>query len=157
MNILKQLIVTVALALFVVTPVVALASSQSTYAADPTGVAGTAAGTTKTCEYRILGMPTWFRGLTDADCNIVSPDKAAGGLSGFVWAIVLNVIEIGLFIAGYVALFFVIYGGFQFLTGGNNPGQIEKARKTILNAVIGLAISIGAIAIVNLIFRIING
>jgi len=155
MKTIKQFITIIALALFVVTPVVALASPQPSYAQPPSG---TATGTvTKQCEYRILGMPTWFRGLTDTDCNIISPEKAPGGLSGFIWAIVLNIIEIGLFIAGYVALFFVIYGGFQFLTGGNNPSQIEKARKTILNAVIGLAISMGAIAIVNLIFRIING
>lgn len=150
MKSIKHIITIIALALFVVTPVVTLALPAPMYAAGPAAPA-------KQCEYRILGMPTWFRGLVDADCNIVSPEKASGGLPGFIWAIVLNIIEIGLFIAGYVALFFIIYGGFQFLTGGNNPSQIEKARKTILNAVIGLAISIGAIAIVNLIFRIING
>jgi len=158
MKTIKQFITIIALALFVVTPVVALASPVPSYAAPaPTPAPGATPPAAKTCEYRILGMPTWFRGLTDTDCNIISPEKAPGGLSGFIWAIVLNIIEIGLFIAGYVALFFVIYGGFQFLTGGNNPSQIEKARKTILNAVIGLAISMGAIAIVNLIFRIING
>ncbi|MCK9623145.1 MAG: hypothetical protein M0R47_21745, partial [Methylobacter sp.] len=95
------------------------------------------------------------RGLTDADCNILSPDKA-GGLSTFIWKIVLNIIEIGLFIAGYAALFFILYGGFLFLTGGSNPSQIEKARKSILNAVIGLVISISAIAIVKLIFGILK-
>jgi hypothetical protein len=116
------------------------------------------------CERSILGMPTWFRGMTDANCNIVgpgSPDPADPSkeieLPGFIWKIALNVIEIGLFIAGYVALFFLLYGGFQFLTGGANPSQVEKARMTMLNAVIGLAISIAAIAIVNLIFRVING
>lgn len=160
MKIFKQLLITITLALFVVTPIVALATPQSTFAApapeDTTGTT-TAAAPAKDCEYRILGIPTWFRGLTDAECNIVSPDKAPGGLSGFIWAIALNIVEIGLFLAGYVALFFVLYGGFQFMTGGSNPGQIEKARKTILNAVIGLAISMASIGIVNLIFRIING
>ena len=42
------------------------------------------------------------------------------------------------------------------MTGGSVPGQIEKARKSILNAVIGLVIALGAIGITNLIFTIIN-
>jgi hypothetical protein len=140
---LKKLLTTFAFALFVAAPVFTVVSPVPAMAAD--------------CDRSILGMPTWFRGLTDADCNITSPEKADGGINGFIWHIVLNIIEIGLFIAGYVALFFVLYGGFMFLTGGSNPGQTEKARITILNAVIGLAISMAAIAATNLIFRIING
>lgn len=144
---LKRLIMTLSFAVFIAAPVFTLVSPVPTYARD--------------CERGILGMPNWYRGLTDADCNIKSPDTGAGktsiGLSDFIWHIVLNIIEIGLFIAGYIALFFILYGGFQFLTGGSNPGQIEKARTTILNAVIGLVISMAAIGITNLIFRIING
>lgn len=115
------------------------------------------------CYRSLLGMPTWYRGLNDGDCNLVGPETtnpATGetlDLPGFIWRIALNVIEIGLFIAGFIAVFFLMYGGFQFMTGGSNPGQIEKARVTMLNAVIGLAISMGAIGITNLIFRIING
>lgn len=142
----KLLIATIFIA-FIAAPVVTVAIPQTTFAQ----------AAAKNCDARFLGMPAWYRGLTDADCNIVSPASAAGGLSGFIWHIVLNVIEIGLFLAGYVALFFLLYGGFQFLTGGANPGQTEKARVTLLNAVIGLAIAMAAIAGVNLIYRIING
>ena len=103
----------------------------------------------------ILGLPFWYRGLTKTDstgdCAISSPEEA-GGLSPFIWKIVLNVIEIGLILAGWIALFFILYGGFLFITGGGNASQVEKARKSIFNAVIGLIISMGAIAITNLAF-----
>ncbi|MDB5163225.1 MAG: rane protein of unknown function [Candidatus Saccharibacteria bacterium] len=130
----------------VASPIAAVALPQPVLAAD-----------SGNCEKSILGIPPWYRGLTQADsngdCVIKSPDDS-GGLSAFIWKIVLNGIQIALVIAGYVALFYIIYGGFLFITGGGNASQVEKARKSILNAVIGLVISIGAIAITNLIFGV---
>jgi len=147
MKLLKNLFITLSFAVFVAAPIATVAVPQTTYAA------------AEDCSVRILGMPTWFRGLVNDDCDIITPSDDKGGisLSTFIWRIVLNVIEIALFLVGYAALFFVLYGGFQYLTGGSNPSQTEKARVTILNAVIGLAISMAAIGAVNLIFRIING
>ena len=108
------------------------------------------------CENRILGIPPWYRGLTgpSPDCNIVSPDDV-GGLSAFIWKIVLNVLEMAIVATAYVASFFILYGGFLYITGGALPAQLEKARKTILNAVIGLVICLAAIALTNLVFNII--
>ena len=108
------------------------------------------------CDERLLGIPPWYRGLTTGtgeDCMVMSPE-AAGGLTAFVTRLALNLIEIGMVIVGYIALFFVIYGGFQFITGGDSPGQVEKARHTVLNAIIGLAISLSAIALLNVFFAI---
>lgn len=149
MNVLKKLILLFSFSLFVAAPMVTVALPTASYAVTAADVK---------CEKRILGLPTWHRGLTDTECNIIPPNEAQpDGLSSFIWKIVLNVIEMGLFIVIYIAVFFIIFGGFQFLTGGSSPAQVEKARKTILNAVIGLVISIGSIGIVNLMFRIING
>jgi hypothetical protein len=140
----KNFIFAGAFVFLVASPVAIVATPQTTYAAGPGN-----------CETRILGIPPWYRGLTKTDstgdCAITSPDEA-GGLSPFIWKIVLNVIEIGLIIAGWIALFFILYGGFLFITGGGNASQVEKARKSIFNAVIGLIISMGAIAITNLAF-----
>ncbi len=140
MNIFKKIILSVGFILFIAAPIFTVVTPG-------TAVAGPA------CEQGLLGMPPWYRGLTDDDCGILPPEDV-GGLGKFITIIILNVIEIGLFIAGYAALFFVLYGGFLFLTGGNNPSQIERGRKSIINAVIGLVISIAAIAIVKLIFGV---
>lgn len=117
------------------------------------------------CEQRLLGIPPWYRGMTveqenpstgNPECVIQSPDGSEDGVQNFVLKLALNIIEIAIVVTGYIAFFFLLYGGFQFLTGGSNPGQVEKARLTMLNAIIGLAIALGAVGITNLIFGIIG-
>lgn len=107
------------------------------------------------CETALLGIPPWYRGLTTDDCSIKGP-ASSDDLSSFIWRIVLNIIQIALVLIAYIAVFFILYGGFLFITGGSNPSQTEKARKSILNAVIGLALSLSAIAITNFIFGLIG-
>lgn len=119
------------------------------------------------CDGRLIGIPPWYRGLTKEvpsqsgtgsntnECTIVSPAEA-GGLGAFITKLALNIIEIGVVIAGYVAIGFILYGGFIFLTNGFNPSMVEKGRMTILNAVIGLAIALGAVGILNLIFNLLG-
>lgn len=99
-----------------------------------------------------LTLPPWYRGLniSASDCGIVDA-ATVGGLGPFIWAIVLNVIEMGLHAVGYIAVAMIIYGGFKFMTGQGDPENITKARKTIRDAVVGLVISVASIAIVNLV------
>ena len=144
-------------ALFVATPTLALIQ--------PAATASAACG-----DNRLLGIPAWYRGLTkeitvngQAECVIVSPNEAAGGsgdtqtqVTNYVTKLVLNVVEMILVITGYIAAFFILYGGFTFITVGSTSQGVEKARHTILNAVIGLAIALGAIVIVNLIFGVLG-
>lgn len=104
------------------------------------------------CEKRLLTFPVWYRGVYDpATCEIVSPDKVKGGLPGFIWQIALNIIEIALQAVGYLAAAYIIWGGYKYIISTGNPGDMANAKKTILNAIIGLVISIGSVGIVNLI------
>jgi hypothetical protein len=156
MKLIKKAILLLSFAVFVAAPVFSFVTPTNSFAAGTTSASQ--------CEKSFLGIQPWFRGLAVVDssgrCSIAGPGQVLNGktldLPGFIWRIALNVIDIGLAIVGYIAFFFVLYGGFQFLTGGSNPSQIEQARKTILNAVIGLVISLGAVAIVNLIFGILG-
>jgi len=102
------------------------------------------------CNKGFLGFPTWYRGLTmdGGSCDIKSPSDDLGG---FIWHIALNVIEMAMMAVVYVAVFFILYGGFQFLTSQGAPDGMAKARTTILNAVIGLVISLVAVGIINFI------
>ena len=105
-------------------------------------------------EGRLLTMPTWYRGLTetkDGECHIKPPGKTQESLARFIWRIGLNVVEIMLHIVGYAAVGYMIFGGFKYLTSTGQPDKISGAKRTIMNAAIGLIISIFAIAIVNVI------
>jgi hypothetical protein len=108
-----------------------------------------AAGTGTNCNQSFLTFPVWYRGLVDSNCNIISP--SGQNLSNFIWHIVLNVVEIAMMLVVYLTVFFILYGGFQFLTSMGEADAAAKARTTILNAVIGLVISLVAVAAVNFI------
>jgi len=113
------------------------------------------------CSTGFLGFPAWYRGLTKSDgsCDVKDPismnTAAAGesnnGLSNFIWHIALNVVEMAMMAVVYVTVFFILYGGFQFLTSQGAPEASAKARTTILNAVIGLVIALLAVGIINFI------
>lgn len=99
----------------------------------------------------ILTIPPWYKGLQDdKDCKKLKGPNDVGGISNYIWKIVLNIIEIMLHLVGYICVGFIIYGGFIFMTAGGSDGA-AKGRTTLLNAIIGLAISIASIAIVNLV------
>ncbi len=91
----------------------------------------------------ILGLPTWWGGLKCEDGKPVVENPIQ------IWKIVLNVIEAAMIIAGYVAVGYVIWGGFKYLTSDGDEGRLTMARKIIQNALIGLAIVFASVAMVN--------
>src|SRR5690606_20449869 len=98
-----------------------------------------------------LGFPAWYKGLTEVNgenCDIKSPSEA-GGATKFVWIIALNIVEMILRASGYAAVAFIIYGGYKYMISVGSPDGMVAARKTMMNAAIGLALSIAAVAIVN--------
>ncbi len=60
-----------------------------------------------------------------------------------------RVVDVILLWAGIIAFFYVLYGGFLYLTAGGDAGAVGKARTTILNAIIGIIIIALSYAIVN--------
>jgi amino acid transporter len=74
-------------------------------------------------------------------------DTGAGGISG----IITTIITIALTLAGLIAILFLIIGGFRYVTAGGNEEQAEAAKKTILNAIIGIIVIILAFVILAVI------
>lgn len=60
-----------------------------------------------------------------------------------------RVVDILLLLAGIVAFFYVLYGGFLYLTAGGDSGAVTKARTTIFNAIVGILIIAASYAIVR--------
>lgn len=54
---------------------------------------------------------------------------------------------------GAFAVFFIIRGALLFVTHGNNPAEVKKARDTVLNAVAALAGSTLVFALIQLVIR----
>src|SRR3989338_633893 len=74
--------------------------------------------------------------------------------------IIVNIIRILLGFLGILAVIIVLYGGFVWMTSGGNAQKIEKAKKILINGLIGLAIILSAYAIVSFVIwqfqRILN-
>lgn len=105
----------------------------------------------------VLGITPWYRGLqkeVKGSCQIKAPGTGKGDMAKFVTTIVLNVLQAGFTIAAYVAVFFIIKGGFLYIVSAGSSQGMEDGKKTITNAVIGLVIVLLAVAIVNTIASI---
>ena len=103
-----------------------------------------------TCQDSLLGIPAWYRGMQDGNCSFKAPET--GGqpdAKKLVLRVALNIIQAGMVIVAYVTIFFLITGGFRYITSAGSSDGMAAAKKTITNAIIGLVIAILAASIVN--------
>lgn len=107
---------------------------------------------------KILTLKPWYDGLMNTKnpndpnyCSIDMPQGSAKSMAGFIWKIVLNIVDDLFQIVAYITTGFIMYGGFLMLTASGSPDRTSKAIKTIINAMIGLVIALASIAIVNLV------
>ena len=62
-----------------------------------------------------------------------------------------NLLNIGLGAGAVVAAFFLMWGGYLFMSAAGNPRQMENGRSAMINAIVGFAIVIGCRTIVGMI------
>lgn len=70
--------------------------------------------------------------------------------------ILSNALNIAFIVAAVLVLFFLIFGAFKWITSGGDKDAVAGARKTIVNALIGLAILALAVVIVTVVGRVLN-
>lgn len=97
-----------------------------------------------TCQKSFLGFPPWYKYLPGAD--VCQPEMRS---IMDIWLIGAAILEILLRVASIAALVYVVWGGIEFITSQGEPDKTAKARHTVINALIGLVISIGAASIVS--------
>ena len=92
-------------------------------------------------------------------CTSDVPDsvKAAAGCAQpgkTLEDVILYIVNVIIGVSGIVAVIFIVVGGVGYMTSAGDTTKLEKAKKTILYAAIGLIICALAFAIVN--FVILN-
>ena len=90
--------------------------------------------------------------------NVPDDVKASSGCSSGGTEIsdsIFSILNSIIVVAGIIAVIYVIIGGIQYMTSGGDSGKLQKAKNTILYAVIGLVVCVLAFAIVNFAIRII--
>jgi len=97
-----------------------------------------------------FGFPAWYRGLkVQRDTGGFSSCTVYPDSLNDIWIIAVNIIEILSRLAAYIAIGMIIYGGIMFVISQGNPEKISTAKSTVLYAVVGLVISISAVAITS--------
>lgn len=105
------------------------------------------AAVAKCKDQSILGFPAWFKGLNCDTVNgqvTVQMDDVAS-----IWVIVMNIVQWLIIAGGYVAVYFIIWGGFKYITSAGDPQKVEGAKNAITNAVIGFVIVLASVAIIK--------
>jgi hypothetical protein len=103
---------------------------------------------------RFLGLPAWYAYLehkedaTGRCAPVLSGDDAAAKVNSAL-PIGLAILEGMLRISGLVAVVMIFWSAFKFITTQGAPDAAAGARKTAINAVIGLVIVIVATTLVS--------
>lgn len=108
-------------------------------AAGPTTQFAACAGTA------FFGFPSWDSCLPKEDGSPVINNL------NDIWLIAFPIVESMIRAAGYLAVGFILWGGFKFMKSQGDPGQINSARTTIQNAIVGLIIAVLSVAMVRFI------
>ena len=109
------------------------------------------------CGGTVLGFVPWYQHLTyekNGNCEMRPVTEKAGvankvSLTAFIWTVALNVVQILLTAVAYVTIFFIIKGGFHYITSQGDSAGMSSAKQNIQNAIIGLIIALLAASIVN--------
>lgn len=107
------------------------------------------------CKGNFFGLTPWYEYLKlNSKCEVVNFNIfPSGGETSDVPLILLAVTDSLLRLAGMVAVAFVIYGAFQYVTSQGEPERSARAQSTILNALIGLAVALIAVAAISFVGR----
>ena len=103
-------------------------------------------------------LPTWYKYLprdtsttAAGQCSVKFSGQNGTITSTDISAILLAVVEILLRLGAIVAVGYVIWGGIQYILSQGTPDKTKDAKDTIVNALIGLVLTIMATGIVNFI------
>lgn len=93
-------------------------------------------------------LPSWYKYLNSKQNDVTGRCTPIFDFPEDISAILLALVEILLRIGTFAAIGFIIYGGVLYMTSQGEPDKAAGAQKTLLNAVVGLIITIIATAVV---------
>jgi len=103
----------------------------------------------------MIGDAVMAQDLISPSDNPSSVSSATGGESSFR-SIVLTIVNFILSFLGIIAVLFVIYGGFLYVTSAGNSEKVDQGKKIITYAVVGIVIILISFALINTILGAAN-
>lgn len=70
--------------------------------------------------------------------------------------VLVNLLNFFLLFAGIIAFLYVLYGGFLYLTAGGDDAKVEKARRLIVQVIIGVVIIFLSFSLVSYLLNVLT-
>ena len=93
-------------------------------------------------------------GENGGDKSVYCQNRGSGETQ--VNGIIKTIVEVLLTAVGAISIIMIVIGGIMFALSSGDAQKASKARNTVLYAVVGLAVSLFASAIVNFVFNRFN-
>jgi hypothetical protein len=128
-------------------------------------------GVPKDCQSSFFGLVPWYHyigneltatgpdGHCDVQCfNLMDQGTKSDGTpktnhcgqsASDIPLVLLAIVDDLLRVAGLAAVIFVLYGALRYTASQGDPEQTAKAQSTVVNALVGTAIAITAVAFVS--------
>lgn len=105
----------------------------------------------------IAVAPFLIPSMALAQGGLIGVPSPVGTAQGDLPSVILRIINYVLTIVGVVALAYLVYGGFMYITSAGNEDKIEEAKGILVNAVVGIVVIAVAAALVNFVIRGVGG
>ena len=79
------------------------------------------------------------------------PHASVGNYETNFWDLVSSLLSVVIPIAALLVLLYLIWGAFEWITSEGDSGKLEKARKKMMHAIIGIIVIASALAIFALV------
>jgi hypothetical protein len=96
-----------------------------------------------------------YFGIDIADAQLISSEDSpsnitdATGGEGSFRTLARTIVNFFLYFLGFVATLMIIYGGVLYVTSAGNDENVQKAKKILLYAIVGIIVILLSFAIVN--------
>ena len=101
--------------------------------------------------------PTFAAGACESGVDAVKTAAGCDGSTDALPTAIVNILSAIIGVAGLVSVVYIIIGGVQYMTSSGDASKVEKAKKTILYACIGLIVCALSFVIVNFVIGNILG
>lgn len=95
-----------------------------------------------------------FNSLVLTALIVASPVFAQSADVSKIQSFIKNIIQVLVTLSGLVAAGFFVFGGFKYITSSGNPEALDGAKKTIWYSALGLAITLGAYVLMNIVTQV---
>ena len=89
------------------------------------------------------------------DPTVSKPSQFEG--SQTATQLIVKILNVVLAIVGLIAVLFLVWGGFKYITSAGDEEKVKEAKQTIINSLIGVAVVILAFALVRIVANAIGG